>query len=150
MESSNQLMKREPVILLVDDNPGDIHLTQEAFRENGHRPHFLIADSGTDALGVLRKEGAHGTAPTPDFILLDLNLPRMDGRELLRLIKGDEQLRRIPTVILTTSNRRQDIEQCYGLFANTYIVKPVHWDQFLKIVKSLEHYWFNVAALPAT
>ncbi len=141
-------MKREPVILLIDDNPGDIHLTQEAFREIGHRARFLVAENGADALDMLRKQGEHAATPTPDFILLDLNLPRMDGRELLRAIKGDELLRRIPTVILTTSNRRQDVEQCYALFANSYIVKPVQWDQFLKIVKSLEHYWFNVASLP--
>ena len=141
-------MNRLPVILLVDDNPGDIHLTQEAFREVGHRATFLVAESGSDALTILRREPPFADAPTPDFILLDLNLPKMDGRELLRLIKDDPALRRIPTVILTTSNRRSDIEQCYSLLANTYIVKPAQWDQFLAIIRSLEHYWFNVASLP--
>ena len=141
-------MKRTPIILLVDDNPGDIELTREAFREVGLAAEFLIAESGVDAMDILRRRAPHDAAPRPDFVLLDLNLPRLDGRDVLREMKEDADLRRIPVVILTTSNRRQDVEQCYALFANSYIVKPAQWDSFLKIVKSLEHYWFDVASLP--
>ncbi len=141
-------MSDNRVVLLVDDNPGDIHLTKEAFREVGHQATFLVSESGSDALEMLRRNPPFADLPTPDLILLDLNLPKMDGRQVLRLIKDDPILRRIPTVILTTSNRRSDVEQCYALLANTYIVKPAQWDQFVAIVRSLEHYWFTVASLP--
>jgi len=135
--------------MLVDDNPGDIHLTQEAFRECGLQAHFVVAMQGEEAMQILSRTGVHAESPIPDFILLDLNLPKVDGREVLAHIKRSETLRRIPTVILTTSNRRQDIEYCYSLFANTYIVKPVQWDQFVILVRTLCQYWFNTASLPS-
>ena len=143
-------MERIPTILLVDDNPGDLALTQEAFHECGLIANFQTACDGLEALALLSKTGVHATAATPDLILLDLNLPRMSGREVLTYIKRNERLRRIPTIILTTSSRQQDIEQCYELCANTYIVKPVHWSQFLALVRSLESYWLSVATLPST
>jgi CheY-like chemotaxis protein len=142
-------MERIPTILLVDDNPGDIALTQEAFNECGLSANFLTASDGFEAIALLSKAGLHAHAVAPDFILLDLNLPRMSGREVLSFIKQHERLKRIPTVILSTSSRRQDIEQCYELCANTYIVKPVQWAQFLAIVRSFETYWFSVATLPS-
>ena len=143
-------MERTPTILLVDDNPGDLALTQEAFHECGLSANFQTAGDGVEAVAMLSRSGAHIDAVTPDFILLDLNLPRMSGREVLAFIKQDERLRRIPTIILSTSSRQQDIEQCYELCANTYIVKPVQWSQFLAIVRSFESYWFSVATLPST
>ncbi|HZW48198.1 MAG TPA: response regulator [Microvirga sp.] len=143
-------MERIPTILLVDDNPGDIALTQEAFQECGLSANFLTASDGLEALALLSKSGIHAEVATPDFILLDLNLPRMSGREVLSYIKQSDRLKRIPTIILSTSSRQQDIEQCYELCANTYIVKPVQWSQFLAIVRSFEAYWFSVATLPST
>jgi len=143
-------MVRIPTILLVDDNPGDLALTKEAFHECGLVAHFQTASDGIEAMAVLDKTGIHVDAVTPDFILLDLNLPRMSGREVLGYIKQSERLRHIPTVILSTSTRRQDIEQCYELSANSYIVKPVQWSQFLTIVRSLESHWLSLATLPST
>lgn len=141
-------MQHVPNILLVDDNPGDIALTREAFAEIGLAARFQTAGDGAEAIALLAKTGAYAGAETPDFILLDLNLPRIDGREVLAYIKRHERLKRIPVVILSTSARQQDIEACYELSANTYIIKPVQWTQFLAIVRSFEAYWFSVAALP--
>jgi CheY-like chemotaxis protein len=143
-------MNSQKHILLVDDNPGDIHLTLEAFQETGMQADFSVARNGTEALAMLGREGAHCDLRAPDLIILDLNLPGIGGRELLAYVKGNELLKRIPTVILTTSNRYQDVELCYGLYANSYIVKPVQWDQFLAIVKTLKEYWFTTALLPST
>lgn len=137
-------------ILLVDDNLGDIHLTLEAFEEVGMQADFSVARNGLEALSMLRKEGEYRKLATPDLLILDLNLPGIGGRELLAYVKGDATLKRIPTVILTTSNRVQDVELCYGLHANSYIVKPVQWDEFLARVRGLTEYWFATALLPPT
>ena len=141
-------MDRTPRILLVEDNPADVDLAQEAFRECGVRAHFFIAGDGEEAWELLTRSGPYAEVPRPDFILLDLNLPRLSGREVLARIKGDAGLRSLPVIILTTSNRRQDIEACYDLAANTYIVKPSTWDGFLATIRSLEQYWFRTAELP--
>lgn len=141
-------MDRTPRILLVEDNPADVDLAQEAFRECGVRAHFYIASDGAEAWDLLSRTAPYADVPRPDFIILDLNLPKVNGREVLARIKSDPSLRMIPTIILTTSNRRQDIQACYDLFANSYIVKPSTWDEFLVAIRSLEHYWFHTAALP--
>ena len=136
-------------ILLVEDNPGDARLTQEAIREARMRNRLNWVLDGVEALTFLRKEGKHKQAPRPDLILLDLNLPRKDGRELLAEIKRDEQLKRIPVVVLTTSEAEEDISRVYRLKANCYIAKPPQLDDLVKIVKSIEEFWFRVARLPA-
>ena len=141
-------MDRTPRILLVEDNPADVDLAQEAFRQCDVRAHFTIAGDGQEAWDLLISSGPYARVPMPDFIILDLNLPKVHGRELLARIKGHERLRRIPTIVLTTSNHRQDIDACYDLFANTYIVKPSHWDDFVAVVRSLERYWLHTATLP--
>ena len=141
-------MDRTPRILLVDDNAGDVDLTQEAFRECGVHAHFYIAADGQEALNFLFRDGPFADAPTPDLIILDLNLPRIDGRQVLARIKVAPLLRRIPIVVLSTSSRAQDIHACYELMANTYIVKPTQWDQLLQVVRTLEQYWFGTASLP--
>lgn len=136
-------------ILLVEDNPGDARLAQEAIREARMRNRLNWVLDGVEALTFLRKEGKHKQAPRPDLILLDLNLPRKDGRELLAEIKRDEQLKRIPVVVLTTSEAEEDISRVYRLKANCYIAKPPQLDDLVKIVKSIEEFWFRVARLPA-
>ncbi|MBA3684371.1 MAG: response regulator [Planctomycetes bacterium] len=141
-------MDRTPRILLVDDNAGDVDLTQEAFRECSVHAHFYIAGDGHEALQFLMREGAFVEAPTPDLIILDLNLPRLSGRDVLRRIKSTPELRRIPIVVLSTSSSAQDIHACYELMANTYIVKPTQWEDLLRVVRTLEQYWFGTATLP--
>lgn len=135
-------------ILLVEDNPGDVRLTQEALREGKIRNHLFVAKDGVEALAILRHEGPHAQAPRPDLILLDLNLPRKDGREVLADIKADEALRRIPVVVLTTSKAEEDILRTYDLHANCYITKPVDLEQFIAVVKSIDEFWFTVVKLP--
>lgn len=142
------MIRKTPRILLVDDDPADVEATQEAFRQVGLQAHFFIALSGDEARALLAREGAYAEAPAPDFIIVDLHLRGMSGRDLLAFIKHDPALRRIPVVILTSSDKRQDIEACYELFANTYIVRPPEWDRFLDRIRTLEHYWFRIAALP--
>jgi two-component system, chemotaxis family, response regulator Rcp1 len=139
---------RIPRILLVDDNAGDVDLTQEAFRECSVHAHFYIAGDGQEALQFLLREGPFHEAPTPDLIILDLNLPRLSGREVLERIKATPELRRIPIVVLSTSSSAKDIHACYDLMANTYIVKPTQWEDLLRIVRTLEQYWFGTAVLP--
>ena len=136
-------------ILLVEDNPGDARLTQEAIREAQSHNHLNWVIDGVEALTFLRKEGPHRQAPRPDLILLDLNLPRKDGRELLAEIKRDDQLKRIPVIVLTTSEAEEDISRAYRLKANCYITKPPQLDQLVRIIKSIEEFWFRVARLPA-
>lgn len=135
-------------VLLVEDNPGDVRLTQEALREGKIRNRLLVAKDGVEAMAILRREGIYRDAPRPDLILLDLNLPRKDGRQVLTEIKNDEQLRRIPVVILTTSKAEEDILRSYDLHANCYISKPVDFDQFMAVVRYIDDFWFTVVRLP--
>jgi CheY-like chemotaxis protein len=135
-------------ILLVEDNPGDVRLTQEALREGKIRNRLTVAKDGVEALAMLRREGPHANVPRPDLILLDLNLPRKDGREVLADIKADESLRRIPVVVLTTSKAEEDILRTYDLHANCYITKPVDLEQFIEVIKSIDDFWLTVVRLP--
>ena len=135
-------------LLLCEDNIGDQRLTMEASRASKVTNKLNIVGDGVEALEFLHKEGKYANAPTPDLILLDLNMPRKDGREVLAEIKIDEKLRRIPVVILTTSQAEADILKTYNLHANCYITKPVDLDQFLQMIKSLEDFWFSIVKLP--
>jgi CheY-like chemotaxis protein len=135
-------------VLLVEDSPGDVRLTQEAFREANVSIHLHVASDGVEAMAFLRHEGRHGHAPRPDLILLDLNLPKMDGREVLAQIKGDDSLKTIPTVILTTSESEADIVKSYQLQANCYLSKPVQLDAFEKLVGSINDFWLTKVKLP--
>ena len=134
-------------ILLVEDNPGDVRLTREALRDAKVRNRLHVAPDGVAALAFLRQQGEHMRAPRPDLILLDLNLPRMTGRELLEEIKQDEGLKHIPVVILTTSQAEQDILASYRLQANAYVAKPVALDRFLEVIQSIEHFWLEIVKL---
>ena len=135
-------------ILLVEDNPGDIRLTKEAFKEGKVRNNLNIVEDGEEAMAFLRQEGEYSDAPRPDLILLDLNLPKKDGREVLLDIKNDQKLRTIPVVILTTSKAEEDILKTYNLHANCYINKPVDFDQFINVIKTIEVFWLSVVMLP--
>ncbi len=135
-------------ILLVEDNPGDIRLTQEAIKEGPVQHELYVAKDGVEALDFLHKKERYLNAPTPDIILLDLNLPRKDGREVLAEIKADDNLKLIPVVILTTSDAEQDILRSYTLHANCFITKPVDLDAFIEIIRQIETYWFTIAQLP--
>jgi CheY-like chemotaxis protein len=135
-------------ILLVEDNAGDARLTREAFKNEKLRNTLHHVEDGVEALAFLRREGPYRTAPCPDLIFLDLNLPRMDGREVLAVIKQDDQLKRIPVIILTTSNDDQDVQNAYNLHANCFITKPVHFERFLAIVRSIEEFWLTTVRLP--
>jgi two-component system, chemotaxis family, response regulator Rcp1 len=135
-------------VLLVEDSPGDVRLTQEAFRDANIAVRLHVALDGVEAMEFLRREGRHGNAPRPDLILLDLNLPRMDGREVLALIKADDALKSIPTVILTTSEAETDIVKSYHLQANCYLSKPVRLEIFEGLVKSINDFWLTRAKLP--
>lgn len=143
-----EAMGRPINILLVEDNPGDVRLTEEALKEGRVLNHLLLAKDGEEALAMLRREGQYAGLNRPDLILLDLNLPRKDGREVLECIKADENLKRIPVVILTTSSAEQDILKAYDLHANCYITKPVDLDQFFTVVKSIEDFWLTIVKLP--
>jgi len=139
----------EPVeILLVEDNPGDVRLTKEALREGKVYNNLHWAKDGVEALEFLRREGKHAKAPRPDIILLDLNLPKKDGREVLEIIKGDEQLKNIPVVVLTTSKAEEDVVRSYALHANCYVTKPVDLEKFIVVVKSIDRFWLTVVTLP--
>jgi two-component system, chemotaxis family, response regulator Rcp1 len=135
-------------VLLVEDSPGDVRLTREAFRDSNGAIHLNVANDGVEAMEFLRKTGKHVDAPRPDLILLDLNLPKMDGREVLAHIKDDESLRLIPTVILTTSDAEADIAKSYQLKANCYLSKPVQLDAFESLVKSINDFWLVKVKLP--
>ena len=135
-------------ILLVEDNPGDVRLTREAFRENKVRNELCVAQDGLEAMAFLHRTGRYADAPRPDIILLDLNLPRMDGRQVLEEIKADPDLKCIPVVVLTTSRAEEDIVRSYDLHANCYITKPVDLEQFITVVKSIENFWLTLARLP--
>jgi chemotaxis family two-component system response regulator Rcp1 len=141
--------KVRPVqILLVEDNPGDVRLTVEALKEAKVLNKLTVVKDGIEALTLLRRQGQHAHAARPDLILLDLNLPRKDGREVLAEIKADDDLKRIPVVILTTSQDEQDVLNTYNLHANCYITKPVDLDQFVTVVKSIEDFWLGIVVLP--
>ncbi|MFN0276629.1 MAG: response regulator [Chitinophagales bacterium] len=135
-------------ILLVEDNPGDIRLTIEALKEATIKNQLNVVKDGVEALEYLRKKGKYESSPTPHLILLDLNLPRKDGREVLAEIKTDEQLKMIPVVILTTSEAEQDILKSYKLHANCFITKPADLDDFIHAIRQIENFWFNVVKLP--
>ena len=141
--------KAKPIdILLVEDNPGDVRLTQEALRDAKVRNKLHVVSNGVEALAFLRQAGQYSEALHPDLILLDLNLPQMSGSEVLEQIKEDEQLRRIPVVVLTTSQAEQDIVKSYNLHANAYVVKPVDLEQFIIVIKSIESFWLEIVRLP--
>jgi chemotaxis family two-component system response regulator Rcp1 len=135
-------------ILLVEDNPGDVRLTMEALKEDKVHNSLHVVTDGVEAMAFLRKEEKYANAPRPDLILLDLNLPKKDGREVLAEIKADGDLRRIPVVILTTSQAEEDIVKTYDLYANCYITKPVDLDQFIRVVKYIEDFWLTIVKLP--
>ena len=135
-------------VLLVEDSPGDVRLTQEAFRAANNGVHINVAADGVEAMAFLRQEGVYALAPRPDLTLLDLNMPRMDGREVLARIKGDASLKTIPTVILTTSEADSDITKSYQLQANCYLTKPVQLDDFEKLVRMINDFWLTAAKLP--
>ncbi len=135
-------------ILLVEDNPGDVRLTQEALKEAKVKNDLYVVSDGVDAMAFLRKQGAYKDVPRPDMILLDLNLPKKNGHEVLREIKSDDDLKRIPVVMLTISKAEEDILKSYNLYANCFITKPVDLDQFLTVVKSIEDFWLTVVKLP--
>jgi two-component system, chemotaxis family, response regulator Rcp1 len=135
-------------ILLVEDSPADVIITREAFREAKLLNSLHVVEDGIQAMEFLRREGNYASVPRPDLILLDLNLPRKNGREVLAEVKEDPQLRTIPIVILTTSNAEEDILKSYDLHANCYVVKPVGFESFLKAVQSIRNFWFSVVTLP--
>ena len=139
----------EPVeILLVEDNPGDYRLTKEALKEGKVYNNLHWAQDGVEAIDFLKRQGKHAEAPRPDIILLDLNLPKKDGREVLSEIKRDEDLRKIPVVILTTSKAEEDVLKSYDLHANCYVTKPVDLDKFIVVVQSIDRFWLTVVTLP--
>ena len=137
-------------VLLVEDSPGDVRLTQEAFRAANPSVYLHVANDGVEAMIFLRNRGSQTNAPRPDMILLDLNMPRMDGRQVLAEIKKDDRLKTIPTVILTTSEADVDIAKSYQLQANCYLTKPVQLDAFEDLVKSINEFWLTTVKLPQT
>ena len=135
-------------VLLVEDDPGDVDLTRETLEHSKILVNLHVVDNGVKAMQFLRKEGDYADAPQPDLILLDLNLPRKDGREVLQDIKNDPNLKYLPVVVLTTSEAEEDIIKSYGLGANCYVTKPVGLQQFEKVVQSIKHFWFTIVKLP--
>jgi two-component system, chemotaxis family, response regulator Rcp1 len=145
---SQSLLVNPVEILLVEDNPGDVDLTREALGECKIRNELQVVNNGEEAMDYLRHLGKYADAVKPDLILLDLNLPKKDGREVLAEIKSDENLKRIPVVILTTSKSEEDILKTYNLHANCFITKPIDFAQFIKVVKSIEDFWLTIVKLP--
>ena len=135
-------------ILLVEDNPGDVDLTRETLQDSKLLNHMNVVGNGVEAMAYLRRQGKYAEATRPDLVLLDLNLPKKDGREVLAEVKADERLRRIPVVVLTTSSAEKDILETYDLHANCYITKPVNLDQFSAVVRAIEEFWFTIVKLP--
>jgi CheY-like chemotaxis protein len=135
-------------VLLVEDDPGDVLMTQEAFEEHKVRNKLNVVSDGEEALSYLRRDGGYADATRPDLILLDLNLPRIDGREVLQVIKNDEDLRRIPVVVLTTSQADEDILRSYSLHANAYVTKPVDFERFISVVRQIDDFFVSVVKLP--
>ena len=145
---NSHLQVKPAVMLLVEDNPGDVDLAREALADSKIHNQLLVVDDGVKAMEFLRREGPYTSAPRPDLILLDLNLPRKDGRAVLAEIKSDDNLKRIPVVILTSSKAEKDILQSYNLHANCYISKPIDLNQFMLVVKSIESFWLSMVVLP--
>ena len=137
-------------ILLVEDNAGDVRLTQEALKEGRVANTLHVVNDGVEALQFLRREGKYSNAPRPDLILLDLNLPRLDGRQVLSEVKKDPELKRIPIVVLTTSKAEEDVLETYDLYANCYIAKPVEFDKFVGVIKMIDQFWLTIVKLPPT
>ena len=135
-------------ILLVEDNPGDSRLAKEALKESKLKNNLYVAEDGVEAMNFLYKTGKYSKMPRPDLIILDLNLPKKDGREVLSEIKNDDNLKRIPVVILTISKAEEDILKTYNLHANCYVTKPLDLDQFMKVVRSIEDFWLTIVKLP--
>ena len=135
-------------VLLVEDSPGDVRLTQEAFRDINASVRLHVVSDGVEAMAFLRHEGAYLNAPRPDLILLDLNLPKMDGREVLAYIKADDLLKTMPTVVLTTSDAEADVMKSYQLQANCYLTKPARFDEFASLMKSVNDFWLTKVQLP--
>ncbi len=146
--SSNENDNQAIVILLVEDNPGDTRLVIEAMREAKLENYIHVVEDGIEAMQFLRREGRFGDAPRPDLILLDLNLPKKDGRAVLAEVKADPVLKRIPVVVLTTSQAEEDVLRAYDLHANCYITKPVDMEQFMKVVAQIDDFWVRVVTLP--
>jgi CheY-like chemotaxis protein len=143
------MMNMEAInILLVEDNPGDIDLTKEAFQEGKIANHIEVVTDGEQAMSYLRKEGEYSGAVTPDIVLLDLNLPKKDGREVLKEIKNDKSLKHIPVIILTTSQADEDVSAAYDNYANCYIRKPVDMDKFIEVAQKVEDFWLSIVKLP--
>ena len=143
------MTEHKPIdVLLVEDDPGDVLMTREAFEHNKVRNRLSVVADGVSALEFLRKEGQYADAPTPDLVLLDLNLPRMDGREVLEAMKSDEHLRAIPVVVLTTSEAEEDVVRSYSLHANAYVTKPVDFDRFIDVVRQIDEFFVEVVRLP--
>jgi CheY-like chemotaxis protein len=136
-------------VLLVEDDPGDVLMTQEAFKDYKIANTLSVVTNGEDAIAYLRKQGRFADVPTPDLVLLDLNLPRRDGREVLRDVKTDEELRRIPIVVLTTSDAEEDVLSSYDLHANAYVRKPVDFEQFVTAVRAIDDFFITVVRLPS-
>jgi CheY-like chemotaxis protein len=137
-------------VLLVEDNPGDVRLTQEALKDGRVLVNLTVAYDGVEALEILHRSGVHAAKARPDLILLDLNLPKKNGREVLETIKADDDLKRIPVIVMTTSKAEQDIHRAYHLNANCYVTKPVDLDEFLNVVRSIEDFWLTIVTLPQT
>jgi len=145
----NGTMGKPIDILLVEDNPGDVRLAREALKESKVRNRLFVVEDGVQAMSFLRREGDHTEAPRPDLVLLDLNLPRKSGREVLAEIKTDENLKHIPVVVLTVSRAEEDVMRCYSNYANCYIIKPLDFTQFMKVTKSIEDFWLTIVKLPS-
>jgi len=135
-------------MLMVEDSPADVLIAQEAFWQAKVLNSLHVVEDGVDAMAFLRRQGQYATAPRPDIILLDLNLPRKNGREVLAEIKADPDLKTIPVVVLTTSSSDEDILKAYGLHANCYVVKPIDFASFVQVIQSIRHFWFSVVTLP--
>ena len=135
-------------VLLVEDDPGDVLMTREAFADNKVANTLHVVNDGTEAMEFLNKQGEHADAPTPDLILLDLNLPRMDGREVLAAVKQDPTLRQIPVVVLTTSEAEEDVLRSYDLHANAFVTKPVDFERFIEVIRQIDEFFVSVVRLP--
>jgi CheY-like chemotaxis protein len=150
--SAGEQRVSEPVaaidVLLVEDDPGDVLMTREAFEDHKVHNNLHVVTNGVEAMSFLRKEGEYADAPTPDLILLDLNLPKMDGREVLAAVKEDAELRAIPVVVLTTSEAEEDVVRSYSLHANAYVTKPVDFERFVSVVQQIDDFFVSVVRLP--